>query len=307
MLFLGVLALLAMCVLLCARRAFRPGKDSTPRCAACAYDLTSFDPASTKKCPECGALILETGIERRGPNGGRVRRRVCVAYALACALAMGFLMLLKYPPVMQSFVITREGPLLQDPSIPYPVVLTQTTVKHPRYTTNPLVYLIPGFREKEVLERSLVLDRPGATNTSIDITLAEDPGLAVDQWLTTHSPRMVDSMRSSLGLLLGELGFDVSSMGRMELEGMWMPMESFWDTQISATSPSPQPAIAQRMGLAPSIGVDWKHTTWLQISNVVWYALPACLTVWLFSGLIRRSRSRAVGKAREWACGAEDP
>ena len=303
MLFLGVIGVGVVFILWCAWMGNRSGDDGAPRCAGCGYDLTSCDARTTERCPECGVIILETGIVR-GRGRGRARRRACFCAALACALAMGFLLLLKYPPVMQSFAITRSGPFLPGRSNPHPITVTVSTEKHPGYTTNPLVFLIPGLGEDEVLRRSFLLERTGAGGKAIELIGYEDVGARVDSWLETHEPPISGSEREDLAEFLIEQGFDVSTMNPPEPARFSTPMGIYWMPTRTVSSPSTQTALARHLGLAPSIGVSWRHTTWVQVSNVVWYSLPMSGTILVFWWLRRHSHVAAVCAARAWAEGS---
>ncbi|MEM1423015.1 MAG: hypothetical protein AAGH64_03330 [Planctomycetota bacterium] len=297
-----MLAALTMLIALCAWRASRPGRDGAPRCAACAYDLTSCDPRATAKCPECGVVIAETGIHRRGPNGGSMRRRAWFLAALACAGAMGCLVLLKYPPVMQSVRVVTRRTFTGVHANPHPIVATETDVKHPGYTTNPLVHLVPGMREPSVLERSFVLERTGLAVDGLRLRLGDDAARNLDGWIDGQPDPFTDEDRRMLVGALEDLGFvvgpgatppDAPMVGLRD--DLWFPV-----TSKTRTSPSTLPPVMVLLGAAPSVGFDLAHTTWLQVSNIVWYALPSVGTVVLFWWAGRRSRRRAIASARVW-------
>ncbi len=304
MLFLGVILTLGMLIALCAWWSLRTGRGKAMRCAGCSYDLGGCDARTTEACPECGAVIAERGVEFRGPVGGRRRTRWGFAIALLCALGMGGLMVLRYPPVMQTVRTTREGAFVGTNLAP-PIEMREEVVTHPGYATSPLEHVFPSLTGPATYVDSFILTYGKETPTPIDIRECAEPSVAAINWARMRTPPIENGHLRLLVTALRREGFSMGrALGMLEPEYRNIQLHrhntSFIITQVSATPTPQQSSISIALGLAPRIGADWERTTWVQRSSAVWYVLPSVVVFFVFCVLGRSRRLAAVNEVERW-------
>ncbi len=232
--------------------------------------------------------------------------RVALVVSVLIALGIGVLVLLRYPPVMQSVTETTRWEFYGEPAPLTTLIAEESVVKSLDQVTSPLEYFAPSLGPPEEFERVLVLRMPTIPPSEHDVGAAEEPGPAMVEWfrgmIPSLSDRDISDVIGALSSLRPEL--DAFAEALSAHDALRSNVCLLNEIGSSVTWVQPRNRLARAMGFAEIGGGNLQRTTWVQFSNVALCLLPLGVVLAGFVVLGRRVRRSLRRSAIAWRAGA---